>query len=70
MGTEGPLSTVGVAALSDDDGRAGAVFAGTNSPTGNRVLAHRRSSDGRLIRTGAFDTGGRGSGVSSRSPRV
>jgi hypothetical protein len=32
MGTEGPLSTVGVAALSDDDGRAGAVFAETNSP--------------------------------------
>ena len=40
MGTEGPRTTVGVAALSDDDGRAGAVFAETNSPTGNRVLIH------------------------------
>ena len=32
MGTEGPLSTVGVAALSDDDGRAGAVLGAADNP--------------------------------------
>ena len=47
MGTEGPLSTVGVAALSDDDGRAGAVFAETNSPhrqPGPRLPPQQRRS--------------------------
>ncbi|KAH7239670.1 hypothetical protein FSOLCH5_014372 [Fusarium solani] len=42
---------------------AGAVFAMTNEPTGNRVIAFSRNGDGSLTQTKAYLTGGRGQGV-------
>lgn len=52
---------------------AGAVLVGTNhnnradpSQPANQVVMYRRNADGTLTRTGAFDTGGQGSGPSQR----
>ena len=45
-----------------DDSRGGAVFAMTNQPTGNVIVAFRRSADGTLTPAGTFPTGGLGSG--------
>jgi 6-phosphogluconolactonase (cycloisomerase 2 family) len=52
---------------------AGVVLVGTNHNNGadpsqpaNQVVMYRRNSDGTLTRTGAFDTGGQGSGPSQR----
>ncbi len=42
--------------------RAGAVFTMTDDPTANAVLAFARAADGSLTFTGAFPTGGAGSG--------
>jgi 6-phosphogluconolactonase (cycloisomerase 2 family) len=45
-----------------DDSRSGAVFAMTNQPTGNAVVAFSRASDGTLTLVGTFPTGGLGTG--------
>ena len=42
--------------------RGGAVFAMTNQPTGNAIVAFSRASDGTLTMAGTFPTGGLGSG--------
>lgn len=42
--------------------KSGAVYAMTNQPTGNAVVAFRRAPDGTLTLAGTFPTGGRGSG--------
>lgn len=44
------------------DWRGGAVFAMTNQPTGNAIVAFTRATDGRLTPAGEFPTGGLGSG--------
>jgi len=44
-------------------GGPGAVFAITNAPTGNAVLAYERGENGVLSPAGAFPTGGTGSGA-------
>jgi len=41
----------------------GAVFTLSNEPSGNRVLAWQRDSDGDLVPAGAFATGGTGTGA-------
>jgi 6-phosphogluconolactonase len=46
----------------DDDLRGGAVFAMTNQPTGNAIVAFSRSADGTLTLVGTFPTGGLGTG--------
>lgn len=50
-----------VADGSDDDER-GNVYAMTNSPAGNQVMAYRRNSNGSLTLLGTFATNGIGSG--------
>jgi 6-phosphogluconolactonase len=58
------LSLVSLASLSArgvDD--VGAVFALTNSPAGNAVVAYSRAADGSLGPAGTFATGGAGSGA-------
>src|SRR5918999_1056071 len=45
-----------------NDSRSGAVFAMTNQPTGNAIVAFSRASDGTLTPAGVFPTGGLGSG--------
>src|SRR5437667_12883082 len=42
---------------------AGAVYALTNSPAGNAVVAYQRGADGSLTPDGSFSTGGTGTGV-------
>lgn len=42
--------------------KSGAVYAMTNQPTGNAIVAFRRAPDGTLTQAGIFPTGGRGSG--------
>jgi len=44
-------------------GTAGAVYAITNSPTGNAVVAWNRQADGSLSYQGTYPTGGIGSGA-------
>jgi 6-phosphogluconolactonase len=44
------------------DSRAGAVFAMTNQPTGNDIVAFTRAADGSLTSAGTFPTGGLGTG--------
>jgi 6-phosphogluconolactonase (cycloisomerase 2 family) len=41
----------------------GAVYALTNSPTGNAVLVYDRGADGSLMPAGAYPTGGTGNGA-------
>ncbi len=41
----------------------GAVFTLSNEPSGNRVLAWERAADGSLLPSGAFATGGTGTGA-------
>jgi 6-phosphogluconolactonase len=41
----------------------GAVFALTNAPTGNAVVAYARGADGSLIEAGSYATGGTGTGA-------
>jgi len=53
----------GAAARSLGNGAPGAVFTQTNSPTGNAVLAFRRSADGSLTAAGSVSTGGAGTGA-------
>jgi 6-phosphogluconolactonase (cycloisomerase 2 family) len=43
--------------------RVGAVYALTNAPSGNAVLAYARAADGSLTPAGSFATGGAGSGA-------
>lgn len=72
----GPSALAGGSSSSSDrgPGRAvGSVFVGTNHNNGtdpsqpaNQVVMYRRGVDGTLTRTGAFDTGGQGSGPSQR----
>ena len=62
-----PAATEGTLPSASDsrkagDSRAGAVFAMTNQPTGNAIVAFRRASDGTLTPAGVFPTGGLGSG--------
>jgi 6-phosphogluconolactonase len=45
-----------------DESRSGAVFAMTNQPTGNAIVAFKRAADGTLTPAGTFPTGGLGSG--------
>src|SRR3989442_14378629 len=46
---------------------AGAVYALTNSPAGNAVVAYQRGADGSLTPAGSFPTGGMGmAGLSSQ----
>jgi 6-phosphogluconolactonase len=45
-----------------DGSRSGAVFAMTNQPTGNAIVAFSRASDGTLTPAGTFPTGGLGTG--------
>jgi 6-phosphogluconolactonase len=45
------------------DGAAGAVYALTNAPAGNAVLAYARRADGSLALAGSFPTGGAGTGA-------
>jgi 6-phosphogluconolactonase len=47
------------------DWRGGAVFAMTNQPTGNAIVAFTRGTDGELTPAGEFPTGGLGSGGGS-----
>src|SRR5437870_7773571 len=48
-------------------GAAGAVYALTNSPAGNAVVAYQRGADGSLTPAGSFPTGGMGmAGLSSQ----
>lgn len=47
----------------NDPRGAGAVFAMTNSSTGNRIVRYRRAPDGRLTRQGSVSTHGVGIGV-------
>lgn len=56
----GALSFAPAAAAS---GAAGAVYAITNSPTGNAVVAWNRHADGSLTFQGTYPTGGSGSGA-------
>ena len=42
--------------------RAGGVYAATNQPAGNAIVAYRRASDGSLTVVGSFPTGGAGIG--------
>jgi len=42
--------------------KSGAVYAMTNQPTGNAIVAFYRAPDGTLTEAGTFSTGGRGSG--------
>lgn len=42
---------------------AGAVYALTNSPAGNAVVAYRRADDGSLTPAGTYATGGTGTGA-------
>src|SRR5438552_15508452 len=49
---------------------AGAVYALTNSPAGNAVVAYQRGADGSLIPDGSFSTGGMGTGVGLGSQGV
>lgn len=53
----------GVLAHDDDEQEAGAVFALTNSPAGNAVVAYHRAADGSLTPTGSYPTGGLGTGA-------
>ena len=45
------------------DGEHGAVYALTNSPTGNAVVAYHRAADGSLKAAGSYLTGGLGTGA-------
>lgn len=47
--------------------RPGAVFAMTNDPTNNEIVAFGRGTDGILTPAGSFSTGGRGSGLFEQS---
>ena len=38
------------------------VYAQTNDPAGNQIIAYRRAADGTLTQLGAYDTGGLGTG--------
>jgi 6-phosphogluconolactonase len=58
------LSLVSLSSMSArgvDD--VGAVFALTNSPSGNAVIAYSRAADGSLTPAGTFATGGAGTGA-------
>jgi 6-phosphogluconolactonase len=46
-----------------DDDEQGAVFALTNSPAGNAVVAYQRAADGSLTPAGSHPTGGLGTGA-------
>ncbi|WP_042378259.1 lactonase family protein [Streptacidiphilus melanogenes] len=48
------------AGVAKDAGGSHAVFVQTNDPAGNQIVAYHREGNGRLIRTGTFDTGGKG----------
>ena len=48
--------------LSQAEETRGAVFVMTNAASNNQVIAYARQEDGSLQRTGAFSTGGNGSG--------
>lgn len=59
-------ATGAMAAASDDDEEGGtprAVYALTNSPTGNAVVVYRRAGDGSLTWAGSYATGGTGTGA-------
>lgn len=78
----GTLGTVGVAAAllvaafaqpgraqttQPQTGSPGAVYAMTNDPSDNQVVAFHRAADGTLTPAGSFATGGRGSGTFENS---
>jgi 6-phosphogluconolactonase (cycloisomerase 2 family) len=61
----------GPSAASAPAGAVGAVFAMTNSPDGNAVVAFARGADGSLTRIGAFDARGAGvGGTNTTDPLV
>jgi 6-phosphogluconolactonase len=65
------LSLVSLSSLSArgvDD--VGAVFALTNAPSGNAVIAYSRAADGSLSPAGTFATGGTGAGFGSQDAIV
>ena len=47
----------------DRSGDGAGVYAQTNDPGGNQIIAYRRSADGTLTQLGAYDTGGLGTGT-------
>ncbi|HEU0236058.1 MAG TPA: beta-propeller fold lactonase family protein [Candidatus Limnocylindrales bacterium] len=57
------LATLSFAPAVSAGTSAGAVYAITNSPAGNAVIAWNRSADGSLSYQGTFPTGGAGSGA-------
>jgi 6-phosphogluconolactonase len=56
------LFVTSASADSDESGR-GAVYALTNSPDGNAVVAYARAANGSLLPAGSFPTGGAGTGA-------
>lgn len=55
--------SISLSAQSADLGEPGAVYALTNAPGGNEVIAYRRAADGSLAPAGSFATGGAGTGA-------
>lgn len=55
--------TSAVLAASGGEGSQGAVFAITNAPAGNAVVAYTRDADGSLTPAGTFASGGVGTGA-------
>jgi 6-phosphogluconolactonase len=60
-GITGPATPPSVS-RSSTDSRGGAVFAMTNQPAGNAIVAFSRASDGTLTMAGTYPTGGLGTG--------
>ena len=52
---------------SGGEGGAGGVFAASNQPSGNKIVAFRRAADGKLAETGVYPTGGTGDGLPDNS---
>jgi hypothetical protein len=42
----------------DQSSNGAGVYTQTNDPSGNQIIAYRRSPDGTLTQLGAYDTGG------------
>jgi 6-phosphogluconolactonase len=62
VGLLAALALAATATASAADNSLGAVYALTNSPAGNAVVAFSRSADGTLAPQGTFQTGGKGTG--------
>jgi len=51
----------------EGQGGAGGVFAASNQPSGNKIVAFRRGADGSLTQAGTYPTGGSGDGMPDNS---